>query len=95
MNRVKRVAKIPERLAAEALPPAVQPNRYQRQERKSLLRELKIASEQGEYIGISSQKLHIQNIHTYQLEQAVFEVRFAEKVKHQYRDYAHAVIICH
>lgn len=95
MDWIKCVAEIPERLTVEALPPAVQPNRYKRQYRKSLLRELKIVSEQGEFIGISSQHLHIQYIHTYQLEQAVFPIRGAEKIKHQNHKHACAEIIHH
>lgn len=84
MDGIKCVAEIPERLTAEALPPAVQPDRYQRQERKALLRELKILSEQGERVAKPAEQFHVQYIHTYQLEQAVFEVRGAEKIKHQH-----------
>lgn len=95
MDGIKCIAKIPERLTVEALPSAVQPNWYQRQYRKSLLRELKIVSEQGERVAKPAEQFHVQYIHTYQLEQAVFPVRGAKKVKHQYHKHALAVIIRH
>ena len=95
MNGIKCVAKIPERFAVEALPSAVQPNWYQRQYRKALLRKLKIVSEQGERVAKPAEQFHVQYIHTYQLEQSVFEVRGAEKVKHQHHKHALAEIINH
>ena len=84
MDGIKCVAEIPERLTMEALPSAVQPDRYQRQYCKALLRELKILSEQGERVAKPAEQFHVQYIHTYQLEQAVFPIWRAEKVKHQH-----------
>ena len=48
MRGVKRIAGILERLAVVSLPPAVEPDRYEREERKPLLAKFKVEAEDAD-----------------------------------------------
>lgn len=72
MRGIKGIAKILKCLAVHTLPPIVKPNGYQRQKSKALLNDLKFSSEKTELIVKPAQHLHIQYIHTYQLQNTVF-----------------------
>ena len=69
MHRIKSIAQILEGLAVVALSSAVQPDGNQRQQRQSLLTDLKFVSEQVNGIHQTTQHLHIDPVKRKELSQ--------------------------
>lgn len=82
MNGIKRIAGILEGLAVIPLPPAVEPDRYEREERKSLLAKLKVEAEDADGIQQPAHQVHVDPIERQHLPEELPPVPSAEKVEY-------------
>ena len=95
MYRVKGVAGILERFAVAALPPAIQPDGHQRQQRKPLLTQLKLHAEQPDGVHQPAQKHHVDPIQRRQLPQQTPPLASVEKVEDEHGQHTGTVVIHH
>ena len=95
MHRVKGIAGILEWFAVAALPPAIQPDGYQRQQRKPLLAKFKLHAEQPDGVHQPAQKLHIDPVQGQHLSQQAPPFPAPEEVEGEHRQHTGTVVIRH
>ena len=93
--RVKRIAEILEPPAVVSLPPAVQPDGDERQQRKALLADLKRSAEQLHRVHQAAQHLDIEPVQREQLPCQAPPCPTTEEVENQHRQHADSVVIDH
>ena len=94
MHRVKGVAGILERLAVVALPPAVQPDRHQCQQRQPLLAKLKVHTEELDGVHKPAQQFHVDPVQRRQLPQQAPPLAPMEEVKDEHGQHTGTVLSC-
>ena len=95
MDGVKGVARILERLAVVTLSPAVQPDGNERQQRQSLLAQLKFHAQQPHGVHQAAQQLHIHPVESQQLPQQTPPFPTTEDIEDQHRQNTGAVVVHH
>ena len=78
-----------------ALPPAIQPDGHQRQQRQALLAKLKFHAEELDGIHKSTQQLHVDPIQRRQLPQQAPPLASVEKVEDEHGQHTGTVVIRH
>ena len=95
MYGIKGIAGILERLAVVALPPAVQPDRHQCQQRQPLLAKLKIHTEELDGVHKPAQQFHVDPVQRRQLPQQAPPLAPMEEVKDEHGQHTGAVVVHH
>ena len=80
MRGVKRIAGILERLAVVSLPPAVEPDRHEGKQRKPLLAQLDLTSEERDRIHLPAEHHHVEPVQRRELPEQAPPLPLAEKV---------------
>ena len=78
-----------------ALPPAIQPDGDQRQQRKPLLTQLKLHAEQPDGVHQPAQKHHVDPVQGQHLSQQAPPFPAPENVKSEHGQHTGTVVICH
>ena len=78
-----------------ALPPAIQPDGHQRQQRKPLLTQLKLHAEQPDGVHQPAQKHHVDPVQGQHLSQQAPPFPAPENVKSEHGQHTGTVVICH
>lgn len=95
MQRIKRVINILQYLVMRALFPTVQPDRDQGKQGERLARNAEIPSENCEFVGKSSEKLHIDICKAQKLARIAPPFSLTEKIEYKNHPYSLSIVINH